>query len=467
MILTYGKYHWINFQQKDTPGGTFIVHLQIAFSRGASNPTFQIHNAEDLGIRLVEIGERTQSWDDKEFFIGLGEMEVTLHDEKGELRNVLYEGGFEQSKSFIELWKKEGNGWIKQFAGFYNEDAEDKMDKDDVLVCTFSAQTERLNKEPIHYNNVFNDLFNGKYNFNPNAAFVVYNYKEVITDFFKLINPHMTVDWYNSWNFISAFYNGNRYTVTLDELFVRIWGLIQRQVDTTYEWTVENYMQPLKSALLGLGMFGGCISSDKAFVRSVYDYLSPSNQTTLNDSNLIDFEVKRTRRQYDYFALKTGNFVWDSRGVKSSISDYNLDISVVGAMFWVPRPGGYSSLERISGIGLGEAFWATFIKNMFANYYLNHRYYPREDYAVIKGTHFTLADSFIHKNTVYIPAELIIKDTEGITEAKLLAVGDYYDIIDFGDGTTGEEGETDGLYSNEGNQLLSSEGNILIPLPED
>lgn len=419
MTLQEGYINVIDFPPYITPGGTLKLNLTLNMHYGITSLGTLNHKAEDAGLHIHKIEPRKQSWDEKEFFIVLGELKIHLIDAKNELKHMLFSQFFDAD--WTRIWYARYTPTYEVlFEGYFNNATEYSVNKDRIFNCTFSPQTQKLAKLPSNVNGVWYDAFNGKYIDDPGGN-NFYNLKDLITDFFNLVNPGITVDFYCNWDFESAYINGQYHYCDFTGLKVRFKS-VWKNAAQGYAFRHPNYMATLKSLLFSLGLFGGFISNTKAFIKCFYDFIDTSTLINLTPSLILDYKKSSNKKPLKYVDLLSNSYRWASAGTASLDDDENMHIQISGDIFQVLNA---APLARIRGLGLGYTVWTNFLLNLFSQYYLQKRFYPREDSLKLLGTNYSIVNSFEKDSLVFIPKEVNINDCENFTEMKLLAIGDY------------------------------------------
>lgn len=427
MILQRGI-HIINFPVYKTPSGEIYFEIKIDLTANVNEGTF-IHYADNIGIKAAKIEELEQSWDDREFFFSFGKLKLSLADTKQIIRVALLSPDIktETSQIHFQIKRKGQTTFTEEFSG--NLDWDYSFDKDNNVKLSFTPATERLSRAATNISGQWNDLFGGKYSFGQWNNSNVYNFKEVIVDFFKLINPNIQVKILNDWQYRTAIYNHQQYEGSFNQLGVSIQNMfgVWLQPDK-FTYSFENYLQVLKATLLSLGLFGGALSTSNAVVYNIFDN-NPERIIDVKDL-LIDKQPIVNIEQLKFIRLISNQYVWQTAGIDTGISDQKLDIIVRGSIFrvWVNSLNRYISLSQIRKQPNQYVDWATFLIRYYANYYLGP-YSKRRDEIVITGNNYDISNLFLLDGFYHIPISLS-KDynnnsTKLITVPLMTADGNY------------------------------------------
>ncbi|GMU99380.1 MAG: hypothetical protein AMXMBFR51_21150 [Ignavibacteriota bacterium] len=396
----------INFPAYRTPSGEIYFEMKIDLTANENQGNF-VHFADNIGIKAANIEELEQSWDDREFFFSFGKLKLVLADTEQTIREALLSTDIkiENSEILFFIKRKGQTTYSEEFKG--NLDWDYSFDKNNNATLSFSPATEKLARAATNINGQWNDLFGGKYSFGPWNNSNIYNLREVITDFFKLINPNIQVEIINDWQYKTAIYNQQQYEGYFDQLGVSIQNMFGGWIQSNkFTWAFENYLQVLKSALLSLGFFGGTLSSSKAVVYNVFDY---NPERIINTDNLlIDKKPTINKEQLKFLRLISNQYVWQTAGTDTGISDQKLDIIVRGSIFkvWVSSLNEFITLSYIRKPPNQYEYWASFLIQYFANYYLGPNS-KRRDEIIISGTDYNISNLFLIDGFYHIPISLI------------------------------------------------------------
>lgn len=408
----------INFPVYKTPSGEIYFVMRIDL-RTTENYETIVFPADDIGIKAAKIEELEQSWDDREFFFSFGKLKLIFSDTDQTIREALLTPDINTENSEIIFFiKRKGQTYYsEEFKGILDLDY--SFDKDNNATLSFSPSTEKLSRAATSINDDWNDLFGGKYSFgswnNPN----IYNFREVIVDFFKLINPDIQVEIINDWKYKTAIYNQQQYEGYFNQLGVSVRSMFGAVIGPKFVFAFENYLQVLKSALLSLGLFGGALSSSKAVVYNVFDY-NPERIINI-DALLIDKKPSINKEQLKFLRLISNQYVWQTAGIDTGISDQKLDIVVRGSIFkvWVDSLNEYITLSYIRKPPNQYIYWATFLIQYFANYYLGP-YAKRRDEIIINGTDYNISNLFLVDGFYHLPISLIKDFNSNSTKLKTI-----------------------------------------------
>lgn len=399
-----GIIYKINFNEK-IPAGDLYIKLEVDLTK--DSPHALVFNKTNIewGLYLTNDIEIKYNWDEDDFFIVIGEIELKLYDQLDNLSNSLNHINFLGLRIEIRV----NNEII--YSGYTNEySAELKQ-----YTLIFKHDISRLNEIPVSINGTFNNQFpQDKYDFNSTNA---YNLVELIKDFFGLVNSDIRTLVLNNWIFWSAYFNGQRYSCPLNDLKVQFRYIWIQETGGGLMFSFTNYMEALKSLLNSLGLWAGLIESDLAFVGSL---LYPD---VLQDGELLNFSLKKIRTPYSYVKITTGSYIWAELGERSSIEQKNKEINVRGSIFKVPVNNSDLTMSYIQrDINSPIVDYGNFIVNLFGQYYLSN--YSYEARIKLNGINYKPFYGFLIGSQTFIFREITFNLTKNYTDIIAILVSD-------------------------------------------
>lgn len=370
-----------------------------------------------LNLHLRQIGKLKYSWDDDDYFILASEMKVDLFDGDGILEPILFSRAYASCKAIIVI-SDAGSTILEINNDLQKSGIESGVDH--YLGCTFESNSKVLNDSPVAINNVFNDLFAGKYGVDTPRY---YPLTEVLNDFVSIVNPDQTTEIRNNWTFISSIYNGNTYSCTIDALKVRFRSIFRKETASGWVWVAENYMQALKQLLLSLGMFGGFTDSKTALFTDFWDHLNTGDVQFISNNMVIDHSQVCDRDNYQFVELLTGSYSWGNVGDKSTITELNKSIPILGDLFAIEAAGTEINLGRISSDGgTTSQFWTDFLLNVYSRYYLSN-YYTRTFTLELGGTDYSMHHKYAFNGLLMVPKSMEIDYVGYRTSITFIVIG--------------------------------------------
>jgi hypothetical protein len=377
----------IHFNEK-IPAGELYILLEVDLTKNIPDALIFNHSSIQWGLHLLNDLKLNYNWDEDEFFIIIGELEVSLYDRLGNLKTSLASDNFKELRLKVTI-----NGNIL-FSGYnYGEYVVDDKNR---YKFKFSHFLNKLSEIPVSINGQFNYQFSpNKYNIN---SYNVYNLLELIHDFYLLVDEGIDLTVYNNWIFWSAYYNSTRYSCDFSQLLVIFRYIFINETGSSPMFAFQTYMEALKALLLSLGLWGGLLRSDLAFVSSFFK----PNET--QSGEVLELKINKIRSNYDYVKITTGNFIWADIGQESSIEEKNKEIMVRGSIFKVPydTPITMSYIQENPSMPIID--YGKFIASIFGNFYLKK--YQWEADIILNGIDYVPYKAFLINNNSCIIKEM-------------------------------------------------------------
>lgn len=396
-----------------------VLNTQIPFSFATNNYT-----AEELGLEIIGLPNKTVDWNDREFWFGVGNCGLKIYDPLEYLELALRDIYFNYRDSTITVTKTSDLSiWYK---GYFDSDSYSKS-SDNVVSMTFNPLTEQLALTAVNNGSGtdgWNDIYNGKY------AWDIFQYYDVYTfilDTLKLIDPTMTIQIINDWDFQSAESGGVTGTCKLvgstptNGLRVSPKRLFGRYANgSTWQWETANYKDVINLLSRSLGLMISFPSYNEAVLSTYLD-------TVITNLFIPDYnhEIKsynRTKQETKIKFLRIKNRTGSEiggYGVKQITSAGELDITTLDdSAFSVPHPSASIpiQLSKIRRSGT-EVFvpYGDFLAPYYGAYYTNN-YCQLKDTIEILNTDLLITDKLLFKGYIYYPLSLDYDIEKSITK---------------------------------------------------
>lgn len=405
-----GLVYKIHFNEK-IPSGNLYIKLEVDLTK--NSPDALVFNKTNIewGLGLTKDVVLKYNWDEDEFLIMVGELEIALYDRFDNLRTSLKNESFKELRIELRI-----NNELK-YSG-YNS-GEYSKDVYNVFKLTFKHYLNKLNETPVTINGQFNYQFPvGKYNINSNTG---YNFVELVQDFFRIAIPDSIVQAINNWIFWSAYFGNplQRVSCNINQLLVQFRYVFITETGSGPQFAFQSYMEAFKSLLLSLGLWGGLVNSSTAFISSL---LMPQENNNFNE--MLDYKEEIVRSNYDYIEITRGlGMTWASRGNLSSIQEKSKQIIIRGDIFRVPYQTQQINMAYIERPGGSIVDYSNFLADLYANYYL--QFYQYNVKISLNGINYLPYRSFLISQNHYIARELIINYTQNRTEVEAIRITPY------------------------------------------
>lgn len=395
----------ITFPVECTPLGRLKVTLVINAAKNDSSPPTPFYTSEQLGLKIISFPNKKYTWNDREFWFGIGTSTTEIYDPNEYLEIALRYSEFDYKTSYIEIENDDNKEiWFK---GYVDSDTYEKT-IDNKVKITFLPLTEILSETPVQINDVWNDIYSGKYTFDINESV---NVIEFLEDTLKLIDPNFSLDVFNNWEFQSALDGGIYHYCFIDTLEVRFKSLFGWFSDgaTTWQWTTTTYKDVVNNLCraLGLMLFFPMFDKGKAITyldidnNNIYEpnlNLEVMDYTRSKTDNLISF-VTLTRRG-------TGGLA-GTYGTLTGLNENNFNIDIPGDVFRVPDESSGTVIMSKARRDSGDSFtdYYQFLAYYYGAYLTNH-FSQIKDKFTLSGLAFNLEDKLKAKFNIYFPLEI-------------------------------------------------------------
>jgi hypothetical protein len=428
-----GKFK-IVFPVLNIPTGQYKVTLWVTTTGSGS---FVEYDARDLGIWIAEHPKIKWLFDDREFFLLHGNLRLIFGDQEKNLHRMITHNNLTCSVDFE--YKKTGSGFVKEFNGFINyQDRKHRKYKKFVEV-SFLPRSKVLNETATFINGSFNNVMN--YAFSPDnpANYHPVKVKDFITDLYKIINPNITVDFFQNWNFKTHHVDSPEYT--FDDLYM-FYELAFINIHTSAEPAEPNiyntYMKVLKALAKILGCFTGLISEDRAYFGMFMSFVNDSSEyVEVSDFEIDDFSESTPERQIKYGYLSGPRSDWwgnrlPTFGYPTGLKEDEIELNVITPGFILNYNGTYVSVQYVKSPGIDYCDPKEHITRYWASYYLRPEIVHRDQISFRK-IDFDVSNKIAFDGTVYLWLELEKDYGKRITTAKVLPIGTAPTTEDPGD----------------------------------
>ncbi|MHC1736893.1 MAG: hypothetical protein AB9882_02645 [Ignavibacteriaceae bacterium] len=404
--------------------GDLTITLKIYCAEGMNPPPQPVeYPASMFSLSLIDLLEFEFFWDDREFWFGINTQTIRILDTYKELIEAIESPYFEKDKTFIQV--EDNTGEI--YKGFIETQVQ-FTETNRLIEMRFSPQTEKLAEVPTNINNVYEDPFDGKWNFDLNNNVLIVDF---INEVLKLINPDIEVVYKCNLSFKTVtvppnpFYEGE-----IDTLCIKYPYLFGYYSQSQFIFNTQTFKDVLKNVLRSLGLMAIFSSASKVTLIN-YNISNVLNTKSLLSTNIYSFIKKIDRNPIKYVELRDlsrNNYVVGDYGGKTGLTEDELSIPLIvhyeAWSLYVDSILDYVTVWRIkSQNAVNWNDWSVFFANYFGAYYTD----PNNcKLAVIKhdGIDVDFSQLISSLSVIYFPKKINLNLVNGISTFELTPISE-------------------------------------------
>jgi len=389
----------IAFPEASYPSGRIRITINIDTTQNAAGGPYSWVNYSAATLELRDVDSNKISWDfdDRENMMLLGQLECKIYDYQDNLGRMLTHPGLIKANTTIKFeYKKTGGAWTTEFEGIIDDESISNPPHSKIVSFSFSPNTEKLNDSATHIGSTRNNLLGTAYD-DPNYVPAL---TKVIEDIYKIINPNITVTFFQNWTFKSTVKdnlgtvlgtpetNFSGLTCNFNNLFNTFRTVNGQRIYDQPLSEIQTYMMMLKALARSLGCFTGMLSQDQAYFGLFMSFLNDSSEyTTISEKQIKKNGYKKiiSERLIKYLTLPIiGNAAATpvEVGTNTGLDNDKLDLPIFNSVYGQTYLGtgflngvyDYGSYEKyiseIKSPGIAYMPYEQFLAKYWGSYFL-------------------------------------------------------------------------------------------------